>query len=163
MDYEINKIYSKLDNFGMVSGIDEIKKDMDALNTKINEYRNIAMLNNCQMPVVSLEMDSLNNEIKTKYSQSISNINVPQRQYTIKSFGHIDDMETRKLEDAISTLGRLAVKKICDHYNIACDTNVLNASNQEVVQYFNTHIVDKNIESEVSNKMSFKVSYDDNY
>lgn len=159
MDLDVRKIYSKLDSFNNIEGISEIKQDMELLNTKINEYRGIAALNNIKMPVVSLEMDSLNNTICEKYNTSIKDINVPVRPYTIKTFGQIDDSQTRKLEDSISKLGRLAVKKICDSMNIECSSAVLNGSNQDVVNYFNQKVVDKTIEEEVSDKVSFRFDF----
>lgn len=161
MDYEIRKIYKALGNFGSVEGIEEIKQDMDSLNTKINEYRNMYTLNSYNITSVMKEFDRYNTNLNTKYDVSFKGIHVPMKPQNIRSFGGIGtDHYEKQYEESMSKLGRLAVKKICDHYNIAINEATMAGTDAEVVEYFK-NVLDVQIQDQIANKKAFKVSFED--
>lgn len=159
MDYEIRRIYKAISNFGDVSGVDEIIHDMENLNNKIGEYRNMQATNSYLVPSVICELDACNKDVAVKYDSYFKTIDMPKKNYNINVFGGSDHY-TAKLEDSMSKLGRVAIKKICDHFNIECTDENISGTNTEVMEYFN-RAMDMQVEDSIGDKMSFKVSYND--
>ena len=79
-------------------------------------------------------------------------------QYNVKFFGAGPDCYERKIESSLTNLGKLAVIKICNHYNIDCNPNDLSGSNAEVVKYFKAAL-EKADNDILETKMNFKVTF----
>lgn len=157
MDYEMRKIYKALESFNMVDGISEIIADMDALSNQIGEYKTMYRLNSYNIPSIITSLESANKDITEKYDSYFKNLREPVCTYNINVFGGSDSCE-RKVETSISKLGKVAIMKICDYYDIEYSMDDLAGTNADTVRYFK-NALDKADANILETKMSFKVAF----